>query len=77
MHQHGLRANLLSRSAEEDVGALVDNKLSIHQQCAPMAKKAKGILMTMHWNRLPKEVVKILPLDIFKNCLDIILCNVL
>jgi len=45
MHQYRLRADLLeSSSAERDLGELMDNKLTVSQQCALVAEKANGIL---------------------------------
>ncbi|GAB0177901.1 hypothetical protein GRJ2_000255400 [Grus japonensis] len=45
-HQHRLEADLLgSSTAEKDLGVLVNNKVSMGQQCAFVAKKANGILL--------------------------------
>jgi len=45
MHQYKLGADLLeSSSVKRDLGALVDNRLIMSQQCALAARKANGIL---------------------------------
>ena len=45
MHQYRLEADLLERNyAEKDLGVLVDNRLAMRQQCAPVAKEASDIL---------------------------------
>jgi len=45
MHQYRLGSDLLeSRSAERDLGVLVDDRLTMSQQCVLVAKKASGIL---------------------------------
>ncbi|PKU46282.1 hypothetical protein llap_3423 [Limosa lapponica baueri] len=45
MHQYRLGADLLeSSSVEKDLGVLVDNRMTMSQQCALVAKKANDIM---------------------------------
>ena len=45
MHQYRLGVYLLdSGSVERDLGVLVDDQLTVSQQCALVTKKASGIL---------------------------------
>ncbi|GAB0186056.1 mitochondrial enolase superfamily member 1 [Grus japonensis] len=62
-HQYRLGIDLLgSSAAEKDLGVLVDNKFSMSQQCALMAKKANGILGCIKKNVAGRSREVILPL---------------
>ncbi|GAB0210251.1 mitochondrial enolase superfamily member 1 [Grus japonensis] len=63
MHQYRLGVDLLgSSSAEKDLGVLVENKLSMSQQCALVAKKANGILGCIQKSVASRSREVILPL---------------
>ncbi|GAB0175871.1 mitochondrial enolase superfamily member 1 [Grus japonensis] len=63
MHQYRLGVDLLgSSSAEKDLGVLVDNKLTIRQQSALVAKKANGILGRIKKSVASRSREVILPL---------------
>jgi len=41
-----------------------------HRRIHMNMRKIFTVRVMEHWNRLPREVVKCSPLDIFKTCLD-------
>jgi len=63
IHQYRLGANLLeSSSVERDLGVLVDDRLTMSQQCALAAKNAKGILGCMRRSVASRSREVLLPL---------------
>ena len=63
MHQYRLGADLLERtSVEKGQGVLVDNRLSMSQQCVLVAKKANGILGCIKKSMASRLREMILPL---------------
>ena len=64
MHQYWLKADLLeSSSAESDWGVLVDDRLTVSQQCALVAKKANGILEYIKKSVASRSREVLLPLN--------------
>jgi len=63
MHQYRLRADLLeSSSVERDLGVLVDDRLTMSQQCVLAAKKANGILGCIRRSVASRSREDLLPL---------------
>jgi len=78
MHQYRLGADLLeSSSAERDLGVLVDDRLTMSQQCALAAKKANGILRCIKKSAASKSREVLPPLHYPGEASSGVLCPVL
>jgi len=53
------------------------HKLKHRKFCLNMRKNFFPLKVTEHWNRLPRETVESPSLEIFKTCLDKVLCSLL
>jgi len=63
MHQDRLGADLLeSSSAGRDLGVLVDDRFTLRQQCAFVAKKANGILGCIKKSVASRSMEVLIPL---------------
>jgi len=53
------------------------HKLKHRNFCLNMRKNFFTLQVTEHWNRLPREIVESLSLEIFRTLLDVVLCSLL
>ena len=53
------------------------HKLKHRKFCLNMRKNFFPLRVTEHWNRMPREAVDSPSLEIFKTCLDKVLCSLL